>query len=200
MLLAEQTPIADAALPVAQFKAHLRLGTGFADDDVQDDLITGHLRAAVAAIEARTGKILIARSFSWTVRLWRDAYCQPLPTAPVSNVTAITLVDRRGQEAMVDPSRWLVHEDAHRPELVGPNGPLPVIPDNGKAQVQFSAGYGPTWAELPADLAQAVLLLAGHFYEHRHGVDGRAAELPAQVAALITPYRSVRLFLGGGRS
>ena len=200
MLLVEETPIPDAALPVAQFKAHLRLGTGFADDDLQDALVSGHLRAALAAIEARTGKILISRRFSWSVRAWRDAYCQPLPAAPVSAVSAMTLIARQGQELAVDAARWVLREDAHRPEIAGPNGPLPVIPHLGKVKVFFDAGFGAAWDDLPSDLAQAVLLLAGHFYEHRHGVEGRASELPLQVAALIAPYRTVRIFMGGGRA
>ena len=57
MMLIEETAIADAALPVDQFKAHLRLGTGFAEDNVQDEVLKGFLRAAIAAIEARTGKV-----------------------------------------------------------------------------------------------------------------------------------------------
>ncbi len=62
MMLVEQTTVPGAALPVAEFKDHLRLGTGFADDGVQDGVLEAYLRAAMAAIEARTGKILLTRS------------------------------------------------------------------------------------------------------------------------------------------
>lgn len=44
-------------------KDHLRLGSGFADDGMQDGLIEGYLRAAMAAIEGRIGKVLLARRF-----------------------------------------------------------------------------------------------------------------------------------------
>ncbi len=50
-------------MPVQALKNHLRLGTGFADDGMQDGLIEGYLRAAMAAIEGRIGKALIARQF-----------------------------------------------------------------------------------------------------------------------------------------
>ena len=60
-------------LPLAALRAHLRLGTGFADDDLQDRFWQSLLRAALAAIEARTGKILIRRAISWTIAAWRDA-------------------------------------------------------------------------------------------------------------------------------
>ena len=72
-MLIEETTLPDAALPVEEFKAHLRLGTGFADGDVQEPVLRGFLRAAMAAIEARTGKVLIERGFSWTVTRWRSA-------------------------------------------------------------------------------------------------------------------------------
>ena len=67
MMLIEETTVPDTALPVEDFKAHLRLGTGFGQEDVQNEVISGFLRAAIAAIEVRTGKILIMRSFSWTM-------------------------------------------------------------------------------------------------------------------------------------
>ena len=50
MMLVEQTTVPTAALPVAEFKDHLRLGTGFADDGVQDDVLETYLRAAIATI------------------------------------------------------------------------------------------------------------------------------------------------------
>jgi hypothetical protein len=73
MLLMEESAVPIAALPLAEFKAHLRLGTGFADDDIQDPVLEGFLRAALAAIEGRTGKVLIEREFSWVLHDWQDA-------------------------------------------------------------------------------------------------------------------------------
>ena len=51
MMLIEETTVPDGVLPVAAFKAHLRLGSGFDTDDVQDALVRSFLRAALAAIE-----------------------------------------------------------------------------------------------------------------------------------------------------
>ncbi|MEL6435120.1 MAG: hypothetical protein AAFQ28_15125, partial [Pseudomonadota bacterium] len=86
MMLIEETAVPQAALPVDEFKSHLRLGTGFSDGDVQDVLLESYLRAAIAAVEARTGKILIVRSFSWTLTRWREPDVQSLPVAPVSEI------------------------------------------------------------------------------------------------------------------
>jgi len=57
-MLTEDTIVPTEALPIAAFREHLRMGTGFAEDTLQDGLLERHLRAALAAIEARTGKIL----------------------------------------------------------------------------------------------------------------------------------------------
>ena len=81
MMLVEQTTVPSGALPVADFKDHLRLGTGFADDGVQDNVLESYLRASMAAIEARTGKVLITRTFSWTLTGWRELCRQALPVA-----------------------------------------------------------------------------------------------------------------------
>ncbi|MGR3464306.1 head-tail connector protein, partial [Limimaricola sp.] len=60
MRLIETGAVPEAALPIEGFRAHLRLGTGFAEDGLQDAGLAGFLRAAIAAIEARTGKVLLA--------------------------------------------------------------------------------------------------------------------------------------------
>ncbi|HRO16297.1 MAG TPA: head-tail connector protein, partial [Paracoccus sp. (in: a-proteobacteria)] len=63
----------------------------------------------------------------------------------------------------------------------------------------FSAGFGTSWDRVPADLAQAVLMLAARYYEDR-GFDGTQLALPHGVSALIERWRAVRTLGGrGGR-
>jgi len=197
MMLVEETTVPVSALPVAQFKDHLRLGSGFSDDGIQDPVLESYLRAAFATIEARTGKILIEREFSWTLTAWRDARCQPLPVAPVNAVSAVTLLDRQGQETAVDPDRWYLEPDMQRPSLRPSGSSLPALSMGGSVRIGLLAGFGPEWGDLPADLAQAVMLLAAHFYEVRHEVSRATPAMPMGVSALIERYRTVRLFMGG---
>ena len=96
----DETTVPGAALPVQVLKDHLRLGSGFADDGMQDALIEGYLRAAMATIEGRVGKVLMARRMRLELDDWRNAEAQPLPVAPVSMVVSMTLVDA-AQAAMV---------------------------------------------------------------------------------------------------
>jgi uncharacterized phiE125 gp8 family phage protein len=198
MMLIEETTLPDAALPVAEYRAHLRLGTGFADGDLQDPVLGGFLRAAMAAIEARTGKVLIERAFSWTLTRWRDAAGQPLPVAPVREVTRLALRNRDEEEEVIAPAMYRLEPDAHRPVLRPAGNMLPAVPEGGVAEVQLSAGFAADWAGMPADLAQAVLLLAGHYYEYRHETALSEGCMPFGVTSLIERYRTVRLMAGGG--
>jgi uncharacterized phiE125 gp8 family phage protein len=198
MMLIELTTVPLAALPVQIFKDHLRLGTGFADDGVQDGLAESCLRAAMAAIEARIGKALLSRNFRLVLQGWRDPAAQALPLAPVSAVVSVTLVEAGGATQLVAPARYRVKADQHRPRLAGVGLLLPSVPMDGQVEIVFTAGFGASWANLPADLAQAVLLLAAQLYETRHEVGG-AAVLPVTVQALIEKWRNIRV-LGGGEA
>lgn len=198
MMLTELTPVPVLALPVEELKDHLRLGSGFADDALQDSLIETHLRAAMAAIEGRIGKMLFLRPFSWVLECWRD-HEQALPVAPVAAIVSVTLVDAAGVEAVVPATAYRLIPDLHRPRLAGRGTSLPLIPSDGLVKVVFDAGFGAAWTDVPVDLRQAVLLLASEFYEHRHDDGAQGAGLPFGVVTLIERWRTVRI-LGGGRS
>ncbi|MEO0677088.1 MAG: head-tail connector protein [Pseudomonadota bacterium] len=197
MMLIEETSVPDEALPVAEFKAHLRLGTGFGDDDVQDAVLTSFLRAAMAAVEARTGKILLLREFSWTLTAWRDATGQALPIAPVTDVVEIVLTDDLGTETTVDPTRYRLERDHQRPRIVPAGGTLPSVSEGGEVEISFNAGFAATFGDLPADLAQAVFMLAAHYYENRSDIGMTGAAMPYGVNVLIERYKTVRLAANG---
>ncbi|HHL20743.1 MAG TPA: hypothetical protein ENJ52_04370 [Aliiroseovarius sp.] len=197
MMLVELTTVPGTAIPVAEFKEHLRLGTGFADDGVQDSVLENFLRAALSAIEARTGKALFSRSFQWTLTAWRDLAAQALPVAPVTAITSLSIVDRLGTTEVIDPSKYVLEQDMHRPRLVATTFCLPAIPVAGSAVIVFDAGFGAAWTDIPFDLRQAVLLLAAHYYEHRSDAAASGREIPHGVTSLIQRYRNVRLFGGG---
>lgn len=199
MMLVEQTTVPTLALPIDAFKDHLRMGTGFADDAMQDAVLESYLRSAMAAIEARTGKILIQRSFMWSLTAWRALDQQAFPVAPVSAITEFRMLDRLAVVTVIDAARYGLQKDDHRPKLVAVGASLPSIPIGGSAEVIFDAGFGAAWGDLPADVTHAVMLLAAHYYEHRD-VGGSGGEvMPYGVTSLIERYRTVRI-LGGAAS
>ena len=199
MMLIEKTSVPDAALPVDEFKAHLRLGSGFGQDSVQDAVLASFLRAAVTAIEARTGKVMLERSFALTVNLWRDLDGQTLPVAPVTAVTGLEVVDRNGGRIQGDGAAYWLERDAHMPRLRANGVALPTIPKAGAAEVTFEAGFGAAWADVPADLRQAAMLLAAHYYEYRDETSLSDGCMPFGVSSLIERYKVMRVYGGGAR-
>ena len=192
MLLKEQVPVADADLPVAAFRAHLQLGSGFGEDTAQDEVLRPQLRAALMGIEGKTGKALVTRSFKLVVTAWRNLGRQVLPIAPVSTITSFEITDIMGGLEGIDPSRYRLVQDAHEPVVQGMGFSLPTIPVGGTADFVFDAGFG-TWDDVPPDLAQAVMLLATHYYENRSASRVRVEPLPMAVASICRRYMPIRV-------
>lgn len=189
MMVKEITQTPQSALPLARLRAHLRLGSGFADEAVQEDLLAGFLRAALAAIEARTGQALMAREFEWRCDAWHGARAD-LPLAPVSALISAEIAAPRGDWRDIREAVWLSGDT-----LRAVGSALPVIPIGGQARLRLLAGHGPEFDDMPADLQQAVLLLAAHYHEFRDEVALSSGCMPFGVTALIERYRPLRIGL-----
>lgn len=198
-MLIEQAQVPDTVLPLVAFKAHLRLGTGFAEDDVQEAVLTSFLQAAMASIESRVGKALISRTFTWTLSRWRTPGFEVLPLAPVTHVQSLVITDHFAAQMEVPPESYALELDGQSPRLVAISGAFPAIPVGGKAEITFAAGYADTWDALPNDLAQAVFLLAAHYYEYRDETSLARGCMPFGVQSLLERHRPMRLFGGGER-
>ncbi len=178
-------PVAEP-LTRAEAKAFLRI-----DHDDEDTLVDALVAAARRAVEAATGRALLAQTWRFTRAGWPLSGVIPAPVAPVSAIlTAEVRLPGGGTLAVpegalhlrADRAPALIHVDASRVPQAGPGG----------IAITVRAGYGATAADVPADLMQAVRLVLAHFYEYRDGT-GEAQALPATVAALLSPYRLVRL-------
>ncbi|SFS47730.1 phage conserved hypothetical protein, phiE125 gp8 family [Sulfitobacter marinus] len=198
MMLIEETSVPDTALPVDAFKGHLRLGSGFGTDSLQDEVLVGFLRAALAAIEVRTGKVLMRRGFIWSLNAWRSPEGQVLPVAPVHGVSSVTLVSRGGISTVIAAERYWLEKDAQRPLLRPADAVLPAIPKGGTVSIEMDAGLGTTWDQIPPDLRQAVFLLAAHYYEFRHETSLSDGCMPFGVSSLIERYKTMRIGFGAG--
>lgn len=198
MMLNELTQVPVVALPVAALKAHLRIGSGFTDDGMQDGLMVSYLRAALAVIEGRIGKAVLSRRYGLVLENWRDMQAQTLPLAPVSVIHAVRLVDAAGSVSLLEPTRYRLARDPHRPRLVANSTSLPAIAPGGHAEIEFEAGFGEDWMAVPQDLAQATMLLSAEYYEMRHdGGMGDGGGLSPTILTLLERWRTVRV-LGGG--
>ncbi len=193
MNLNETTTLSSADFPIAELKDQLRLGTGFTDSGAQDGLLETCLRAAMGAIEARTSRILLRRRFQWNIYNWRmDGDTQALPFAPVSSILYLRMIAAGGEITTIDSADYKLQLDSHRPKIVALKRSFPAIETGGSAEVSMYAGYG-FWEHVPADLQNAMLMLAASYYENRDGMINGGGQIPFGVSALLEPYKRVRL-------
>jgi len=196
MNLTETTPLTSADFPIAELKDYLRLGSGFTDDNAQDGLLETCLRAAMGAIEARTTIALIKRSFEYSFYSYREAEGgMQMPISPLIFLSAFLTYDKGGASTSHAANDFQLMTDTQRPRLIAKNGNLPVIPELGWGLVKFWAGYG-DWSTVPANLQQAMLMLAASYYENRDVMVNGRAQMPLMVAALLEPYQRIRMRSG----
>jgi len=190
MMMVELTTVSTTALPVPALREHLRLAQGFSDDGSQDATLERCLRAACAAIEARIGKALFTRRFVVTLLAWQSPKAHVLPLAPITRIIAVRMVTRAGAETVVDPASYRLQPDRHRPVLMATGARLAVPAQGGSIEVEFVAGFGEDWGALPADLQQAVMILAAQYWGQETAPEGG---FPMSVAVLLEPHRPLRL-------
>jgi uncharacterized phiE125 gp8 family phage protein len=177
---------------LADAKAHARV-----DSDAEDTLISSLILAARLHIERCLDLALISQSWSLYLDRWPDGAFVELPLAPLISVDAVRLYGPTGSSAALDPGLFIIDSASRRPRLARQDGqswPLPGRGVNG-VEIAFTAGYGQAEDDVPAPVRLAIRMLVAHWYEAREPVllGEQADPVPASVASLIAPYRSIRL-------
>ena len=168
---------------LAAMRAYLRV-----DGDIEDALIEGLARAARLQVEAASGRLLAEGRWRIGLDRWPPGRLVRLPLAPLVSVERVAVADGSGALHDLGPGLVTVHPAADPPALtVSPAAPDPGIPAGGVV-IEVRAGYG---TAAPESLAQAVRLIAARWFEHRG--DGQAGPLPADIAALVRPFRRLRV-------
>ena len=122
-----------------------------------------------------------------------------LPLPPLQSVQSVAYVDTTGTAQTLSSSLYTV--------IDGPRGELAAAPgqtwpdtqdDNPRAvTITFTCGYGDTADDVPSQIKRAILLIVGHWYEHKEavvGVENRdsSTELPLGARAMIDLIRRQR--------
>jgi uncharacterized phiE125 gp8 family phage protein len=173
-------------------KLHCRV-----DGDADDLLVSSLILAARLHIERCLDLALVSQSWSLYLDRWPDAHHVELPLAPLIGVDAVRLYSPTDTNVTLDPGLFAVDTLSRRPRLArrdGQSWPLPGRVING-IEIAFTAGYGVAAEDVPMPVRQALKMLVAHWYEAREPVlFGETADpVPASVASLIAPYRSVKL-------
>lgn len=183
------TPPAAEPVTLADAKLYLRI-----DTVDEDDLIRTLITASRLLIEAASGRLLIHQTWRLVMDAWPASGTARLPLAPVSQIVAARVFNAQGVPTLVAASALALETGADPPAIwvqasvPGPGRTLAGI------EIDLLAGYGAVAAAVPEPFRQAILMMVARWFEQRGDAGQRGdARLPADVMALIAPYRRVRI-------
>jgi uncharacterized phiE125 gp8 family phage protein len=184
-------PPAIEPVTVAQAKSFLRV-----EHDDDDPIIAALIAGSRIHVEAQTRRALIAQRWRLSRDGWPvDGRIAVLP-APLRALLAVRVYREDGTTRAIDPGLFAVDTSSAPAVLAASPGQLP-SPARlvGGIEFDIEAGYGEAVDDVPAPLRQAILLLVAHWYENRGvvAVGDAVAALPANVGALIAPFRVLSL-------
>lgn len=177
----DETPV-----DVALLKEHLRLSSSD-----QANVLPLYLDAAVAWVETYTGRPLMRQTWRVTLPAFPDRTWLPY-AAPFVAISSVAYYDTANALQTLASSVYTVPADEEPASVrLAYAQTWPSVYDREDA-VSVTYTVGATAAtDVPAPLRQAVLLLAGHFYENREAVlvSAISKEMEFTVTALCAPYR-----------
>ena len=184
MTITELTSPVGEPLTLAETKAHLRI-----DASSEDDLIASLIRTVREYIERETGLALLSRTFRLYLDDWPLSRVIQIGRGPVQTIEAVTVYDADGIAVDVDARGFVLDGQARPARLILPRQPAPGQAING-IEIDFSAGFGATGADVPDTLKRAMLLHLALLYEFRGAVppDSQPAAVPAGYDRLIAPF------------
>ena len=189
MTIAELLPPAVEPVTLAEAKAHLRLDAG--DEDA---LLSGLIRAARLHLESLTGLCLISRPMRLYLDDWPETRVIPIARGPVQSIEGVTVYDAAGMPVEVDASGYVLDGAARPARLVLPGRPATARALNG-IEIDFTAGFGETGADVPDTLKRALLLHVAAMFELRGvlALDDQPGAVPQGYERLIAPHCRRRL-------
>ncbi|GGK29839.1 head-tail connector protein [Salinarimonas ramus] len=172
---------------VPEMRAFLRL-----EHEDEDALVGALLRAARLVIEATTRLVVLEQSWRIALAHVPEDGVVRLPLAPILAVAEVRAYDANGTASVVSAADWRLERRADPARIVLAGAALEAADG---VEIDLTAGFGASAADAPAPLVQAIRLLAAHWFENRG--DGppptERASLPLDVAALIAPFRRLRM-------
>lgn len=184
-------PAAVLAVTLQALKDHLKV-----TDNDEDTLLATYLGAAVLWAEDYTKRPFIFRTFKLYLETFpTDGYIE-LASPLVTSVSSVKYYNTAGTLTTLSPaSYWTITGD--------PDGPGAVVlkassqwpateEDRPRAvEVTFFAGYGAGPELVPADVRQAIVLMAAHLFANRlpYVTGTIVSKVPRTMEALLAPRR-----------
>lgn len=131
-----------------------------------------NLKAARTNIERLTGRALITRTQRLSIEDWLP-YEIAVPDPPLIAVSSFAYTDTNGDaQTLTENTDFIVNTEqepgiikAHR-DVSWPSLQTGIY---RAAQITYTCGYGAA-SDVPAELRQAILLMAGHWYKFREPI------------------------------
>lgn len=156
-----------------------------------------YMAAAQAWVERVTARKLVSQTWKWFLDDWPCSDYMILPFGQLTSVTHVKYTDSADSQTTFS-STYYATSIARDPGVLalkyGQSWPSATLRTLDPIEVQFVCGWA-TAGVVPADLQNAILLLAGHLYEHRESVIvGETASVDSKalafgVDALIVNWR-----------
>lgn len=183
-----------APITATEVKANSRI-----DDADSNTLIEGLIAGAISYLDGWSG-ILCRCLEEQTWRQDYDYFCRHLriPLAPVISITSVKYDDTSGVEQTVSASNYEVLNDDLGPyvRFVSTFSFPSTDSEYPSVRVTYKAGHAQSGgaSTVPPAIRQAMLLLVGHWYEHRESVNvgNIVTSFPMGFDALIAPFRRIR--------
>lgn len=184
MTIIDLSPPLAEPLTLAEVRVHLRL-----DTQDEDALLVALITVAREHLERETGLVLAIRDFRLCLDAWPKDCILTIARGPVRQVTAVTVYDGEGEPQVLDLDGHLLDGEARPARLWLREVPAPGRVLNG-IEVEFSAGFGESGAEVPDTLKRAMLLHIGAMFACRGVVaaDAQPAVVPPGYDRLIAPF------------
>jgi uncharacterized phiE125 gp8 family phage protein len=143
-----------------------------------------HLDGALGSL---MGEAMLTQTWDYMLHAFPTTSCIPIPLRPLAAVTQIAYDDPAGAEQIMDPATYFVDTASYVGQVtLAPSASWPgTIQRVNAVRIRFTAGYGADPADVPGYYRHAVLLLLGHFYEHRGDTATLEPDLPPAFYALI---------------
>jgi uncharacterized phiE125 gp8 family phage protein len=169
-------------------KQHLRV-----DTTDEDGYISGLIIAAREYCEAYQGRAYVTQTWELSLDCWPARDWIQIPKPPLQAVESIAYRLADGTEQILDPSCYAVDPKSQPGRLAlrqGCSWPSGELWPLGAITIRFVAGYGDP-DKVPQRAKQAMLLLIGHWFEHREAVltGSISKEIEFAVRALLGSER-----------
>ncbi len=162
------------------------------DTSEEDTLLTTLVATARAALERHVRRAFVSQTWRFIYASTATDGAMRLPLAPLLSVVELRVYDAAGAITSAPPEAIELDLDADRPAVRLLDADL--VGKAARIEIDATLGYGAAAIDVPAPLRQAIRMLVAAWHGRRgdSGPDGGAL-LPESVAAIVSPYRRVRL-------